>query len=126
MLTTRTFTPIDGATATVTAANAVKYNIENAVAVNFIFTRADDAGGQSDFKVDVSNDGSTWVQYLKLIKNVTNTNSETLLREGTVNFSATDGTKSYSMSPEDTFRFVRVYVIENTDGTHTAKITYFE
>lgn len=126
MITTvRNFTPINAVTASVTATNAIKYKIERAQAVVFEFKRANHGSGQSDFKVDVSTDGTNWVQYNKLIKMQTNTNGETLVRSGTVNFSG-NGTEIYTMSPEDAFAYVRVYVTETADGTHTARITIFQ
>ena len=119
----RTFVPINAVTASVANTAAAPFSIARAKAVTFRFTRANHSSGQSDFAVDVSSDGSTWTQYLRLRKNVTSSNSQEFTESGTVNLSS-NTTEIYSMAPEDLgYKYARVYVTETTDGTHTAEVT---
>ena len=121
----RNFTPIDGATASVANTAGQVFNIGRAEKVVFEFKRAAHGSGSSAFGVEVSNDGTNFIQYNKLIKSQTNANTETLVRSGTVTLGS-NTTEIYTMSPEDTFEYCRIYVTETTDGTHTARITIFE
>jgi hypothetical protein len=118
MAQTKTQNLIDGATASVAAAVAAIVDISRATAITLQFTRADHTSGSSAFTVEVSNDGVNWVAYNKLIKNVTNTNSQTLLREAGPTLSS-NTSLMYSFSPEDCYVKMRVTVVETTDGTHT-------
>lgn len=112
-------TPIDGATATTTSATIDFSGVKRAT---WFFTRADHAAGSSTFTVDVSFDGETWVDYNKLISNVTNTNAQTLTRVASVALSS-DTTSAVSMDLQhDAYPFVRVVATEDTDGTHTAEL----
>lgn len=74
--------------------------------------------GTSTFNVQVTYDGSTWVDYNKLIKNVTNTNAQTLTRVSSVILTGTS-TEMVSMDLEtDSVYAVRCIVVEAVDGTH--------
>lgn len=107
---------IDGSVATIAAADAAIVNIGNASAVTIQFTRANHSSGNSNFTVDVSNNGSNWIEYNKLITNATNTNSQTLLRAAAPTLSS-DVTSVHAVSPEDKFQYIRVYYTRTTDGT---------
>jgi len=117
----RVITPLNAVTASVANTAAAPIEIGRADKVTFQFTRADHSSGSSLFGVEVSNDGTNWVAYNKLIDNVTNANSETLTRVATSTLSS-DTSKVYTMSPEDGYEYLRVYVTETTDGTHTATV----
>ncbi len=121
MITSRVLTPINAATASVANTAAKKIDISRAKKVTFQFTRADHSAGSSKFEVEVSNDGSNWVVYNKLIDNVANANSETLTRVASCTLSS-NTSKVYTISPEDDFQYCRVFVTETTDGTHTANV----
>ena len=108
---------INGATATTTSK---EINIENAKKVSFVFKRADHSAGKTVFTVTVSADDSNYITYNKLIDNVANTNSQQLTRVGSYDTGAANATKTYTMSPEDTFAYVKVTATETTDGTHDA------
>ena len=57
--------------------------------------------------VETSSDGINWAVYNRLISNSSNTNSQTIERVTRVAFSSTS-TNHTSLSPEDTFRWIRV------------------
>ena len=107
---------IDGSIASISAANSAKRDITDAKRVTFQFTRADHSSGNNAFVVEVSNDGSNWYTYNKLISNVTNDNTEYLTRVAAPTLSS-NTSEIYSISPEDKYRFVRVYHTRTTDGT---------
>jgi hypothetical protein len=117
----KNLTVLDAVTATVAAADAAKVDISNATAITLQFTRANHAAGSSAFVVQVSNDGSNWVTYNKLIKNQVNANSEMLLRAAAPTLSS-DTSEVWSFSPEDSYQKMRVYVTETTDGTHSCTV----
>jgi len=60
--------------------------LKGAEAVSLFFTRngASNSVATSTFSVQVSPDGSTWIDYNKLISNTTNTNSQQLTRVSSV------------------------------------------
>jgi len=107
------------ATATTTS---VEQNIEDTKKVVFMFKRADHSAGKTVFTVTVSFDGTTYIAYNKLIDNVANTNGQDLTRVASWDTGAANGTKFYTMSPEDGFKFCKVTATETTDGTHSAGI----
>lgn len=112
-------TPINAVTATTTSEEIV---IAGAKKVSFMFTRADHSSGSSAFSVDVSLDGVTYVDYNKLISNVTNTNGQELTRVASVSLSA-DGSTFATMDLEhDTIHSIKITATETTDGTHTAQV----
>ena len=115
-MTGELFPVINGSIATVAAAGAAKVKIGDASAVTIQFTRADHDSGSSNFEVEVSNDGTNWVVYNKLITNVTNTNGETLLRAAAPTLSS-DTSEVHTISPEDSFQYLRVSYVRTTDGT---------
>lgn len=125
------YTFLNATTTSATSTNATNNSvvgsvkIKGASKVTFAFSRGDTTGtgnsGSSSFNVAVSEDGTNWIGYNKLIDNVTNTNSQTLTRVGTVSLSGTS-TKFYSMDLDhDLINYIRVGVVETTDGEHTAK-----
>ena len=84
--------------------------------------------GNSKFRVQVTPDGITWLNYNKLISNVTNTNSQNLTRVGfvTITGSATsspNATTTATLDPDDSWYGVRCIVVETTDGMHYCSAT---
>lgn len=96
--------------------------VAGAKKISMYFGRGDTTGqgnaGSSLFKIQVSADGSTWVDYNKLIDNVTNTNSQTLTRVASKTISAATSTVQVSLDPTDSIYAVRCVVVETTDGEH--------
>lgn len=94
--------------------------IAGAKRITLFLTRADHAAGTSTFDVDVSLDGTTYVDFNKLISNVTNTNAQNLTRVASVALAA-NGTTAVSMDLEhDCYFTMKLNVVEATDGTHSA------
>jgi len=108
---------LNGVTATTTS-QAI--NIENAKKVIFVFKRANHTAGKTVFSVTASADGTNFITYNKLIDNVINSNSQNLTRVASYDTGAANATKFYTLSPEDTFKEVKVTATETTDGTHSA------
>lgn len=112
-------TALNAVTATTTSNEIV---IAGAKKVTLYMTRADHSAGSSAFSVDASGDGTTYVDYNKLITNVANTNSQTPVRAASVTLSA-DGSEMASMDLEyDTIYSIKVTVTETTDGTHSCDL----
>lgn len=108
---------LDAVTATTTS-NPI--SLEGVLKATLQFIRADHSAGSSAFAVEVSNDGTNWVTYNKLIDNVTNTNGQTLTRVASSSL-ASNTSKVYTMDLEqDVYKWMRVTVTETTDGTHSA------
>lgn len=96
--------------------------IAGAKRITLLFTRANHSAGSSAFDVDVSLDGTTYVDFNKLISNVTNTNAQTKTRVGSVSLAA-DGSTMVAMDLEnDCLYSMKVNVVETTDGTHSALV----
>jgi hypothetical protein len=116
----RLVTALDGVTATTTSS---AINIRYAKKVTFVFTRADNAGGTSTFTVSGSIDGTTYVDLNKLVTNVANANTETVVRVASVAIANTNASSIASLDLEyDVFEYIKVTVTETSDGTHTAKV----
>lgn len=111
----------------VTALNAVDatttsgaIQIQGAKRITWYFQRTNHSSGSSTFSVDVSVDGTNFVDYNKLISNATNTNAQTLTRVASVAL-ASNTASIVSMDLEhDTFYSMKVTATEDTDGNHTA------
>ena len=127
---------LNATTTTATSTNQFSPTIiESAEKITFFFQRGDTTGqgntGTSTFSVQIAqkNDSeSDWITYNRLIDNVTNTNSQTLTRVGSVILSASGdygtatATKAYSMDlSQDVYKYARCVVNEGTDGEHTCK-----
>lgn len=110
---------LDNVTADTTGANEAL--IAGAKKVTLVFTRADHSSGSSAFKVQVTLDGTTWIDFAMLIDNLTNTNAQTLTRITTKTLAA-NGSAICTMDLERmNFLAMRVVVTETTDGTHKAE-----
>lgn len=103
------------------------FNITGAKAVTWYFSRGGATGpntGTSTFRVEVSDDGSTWQRYYKLVSNVTNSNSQNLTRVETVAIEAATSTTIVGMDlTNDAFKFTRCIVVETIDGNHSCRAT---
>ena len=104
------------ATETTTSA---PFSLENAEKVSFVFQRSDHSSGSSAFKLQISVDGTNWIDYAELIPNINNSPVEQLSRVTTVTISD-DNTAAASKSMADTYPLGRIVVTETTDGTHNA------
>jgi hypothetical protein len=85
------------------------------------FTAASIAAGNGVFTVEVSNDGTNFVAYNRLVDNLTNTNVQTDTRVGSVTLSS-NTSKVYFFPAGDYFRYVRAAVNMTTDGAYTATL----
>ena len=112
-------TALDAVTATTTSEEIV---ISGAKKVTLYMTRADHSSGSTAFSVDVSADGTTFIDYNKLITNATNTNAQTLVRTGSVSLGA-NGSQIASMDLQhDAVYAIKVTATETTDGTHSCSV----
>lgn len=118
-------------TQNIVALNAVTASVANTVApiidgslaqfksIQFVCTGH--SAGNGAFGLEVSNDGTNWVVYNRLVSNVTNTNSQTDTRVAAPTLSSS--TSSIYFFPEgDYFRYMRVFVTVTTDGAYSAII----
>lgn len=95
--------------------------IRGADQVTFWFGRASSVGGNagtSTFRIQVSDNGTDWLDYNKLVSNVNNTNAQEVTRVTTVALTGTSTAFASMDSQIDTFMFARCIVVEATDGTH--------
>lgn len=103
------------------------FNITGAKAVTWYFSRGGATGpntGTSTFRVEVSDNGTNWSRYYKLVSNVTNSNSQNLTRVETVAIEAATSTTITGMDlTNDSFKFVRCIVAETIDGDHSCRAT---
>jgi len=95
--------------------------IAGAKKVVFYFTRGWGAGnsGSTNFKIQVSPDGSTWNDYNTLLQNSATSTARTAISSVTV----PAGTSTVMAYPEYLgFYAVRCIAVETTDGAHTCKV----
>lgn len=83
------------------------------------FTAASVTSGNGAFGLEVSNDGTNWIVYNRLIDNVTNTNAQTDTHVAAPTLSS-NTSKIYFFPTSDYFRYLRVFVTRTTDGTYSA------
>lgn len=89
--------------------------------VAFQFTCADHTSGNGVFVVQVSIDGTNFVDYNRLTDNVTNTNGQNDTRVGSVTLNS-NTSKVYFRPNGDWFRYVRIKITITTDGTYSATV----
>lgn len=109
---------IAGVTATTTSA-AIR--LEGVKKLSLQVTRSNHSSGTSTFTVTVSNDGTNYVAYSKLISNVTNTNAQTITRVASVAL-ASDTSSVIEFDDSFLYAFMKVVATEATDGTHNAAL----
>lgn len=92
-------------------------DISGARNVTLFCNRASHTSGSTVFSATVGV-GTSFVAYNKFISNVTNTNAQTLTRVASLTLnSAASG--FLTMSPEDSFEFIKVTANVTTDGVNT-------
>lgn len=94
--------------------------LKGADTATFYFTRngAVDSTATSTFEIEVSPDGTKWIDYNKLISNVTNTNTEDLTRVSSIEIVGATSTTMVSMDLQhDAFQAVRC--IATIEGSET-------
>ena len=110
-----TVTALNGVTASSTS-NAV--GIGDYRQVSFQFIGASISSGNGVFSVQLSNDGTNWTTYNRLVSNATNTNSQTDTRVASVTVSANGA--SFAFKPtDDVAKYARVIVVRTTDGAYS-------
>lgn len=114
MFTTQ-YALLDAVTADTTG-EAVEVGMRGKLSVQFI---ADVTSGNGVFTIEVSNDGTNWVQYNRLNDNLTNTNTQGDTRVASCTLSS-DTNKIYFFPEGDHFRYIRAKVDVTTDGTYSA------
>ena len=105
-------------------------DVRGAKAVTLYFSRAvttDNTVGSSTFRIQTTRDGSTWVDYNKLISNVTNTNGQMLTRVGQSAITLATSTSMFSMDVGDAFMGIRCIKLEATtgEGSCSASAKYY-
>lgn len=118
--TNKKVTAIDAVTATTTSG---AINVQGARALGFLFKRANHTAGSTAFTVEGTIDGgSNWFALNVILKNVTNTNAQTLTRVASVSL-ASNTAEYCSINLQDfPLEQIRVTATETTDGTHTALV----
>ena len=117
--TYRRVVALNAVTATTTSEDII---VAGAKKVTLYMTRANHSSGSSAFSVDVSGDGTTYIDYNKLITNVTNTNGQDVVRAASVSLAA-DGSAIASIDlVNDAVYSIKVTVVETTDGTHSCSL----
>jgi hypothetical protein len=79
------------------------------------------SSGNGLFAVEISNDGTNWVVYNRLIPNVIGTNSQTDAYQAAPNISAT-GSSIFFFPVSDYFRYLRVSADISGAGTYYATL----
>lgn len=103
-------------TATTTSAPLA---VDNAGRLSIMLLATAISSGNGVFSVDISNDGSNWATYNRIIPNLVGTNAQTDAYVASVTLS-TNTTNFLFFPPGDTFAFFRVKVVRTTDGTYSA------
>ena len=111
-------TPLNAVTATTTSSTL---NIAGATRISLAFTRANHSSGVSAFKIQVSVDGTTFIDFNKLITNVENTNVQNEIRVTTISLSSNTTEFATVDLNKSVYKAMKVVVTETTDGSHTAK-----
>ena len=110
-----------GVTASVANTAALPIDVSNRQLKSIQFTCANHTSGNGAFGLEVSNDGTNWVVYNRLISNVTNTNAQFDTRVAAPTLS-TNTSSVYFFPTSDYFRYMRVFVTVTTDGTYYATL----
>lgn len=103
-------------------ANSAPFSLESAEKVSFVFQRSNHASGTSAFKLQISVDGTNWVDYNKLISDVANSNVQDVTRVTTITLDANE-LDTATMDYPDTYPLGRIVSTITTDGTSNAWVT---
>lgn len=109
---------LNAVTATTTSA---AFEVGSATGLSLQFVASGISSGNGVFTVIVSNDGTNWIAYNRMITNVTNTNAQTDTRVANVTLSS--NTNAFAFIPtSDAFKYIAVTVTRTTDGTYSANL----
>lgn len=102
-----------------TAAKVYDMSLRQCKSIQFVASGI--SSGNGAFGVEVSNDGTNWVVYNRLITNATGDNTKTDAKAAAPTLSS--NTSSIHFFPiDDHFRYIRVFVTVTTDGAYSAII----
>ena len=110
-----------GITASITNTNAKIIAMSARQMKSIQFTCANHTSGNGVFGVEVSNDGTNWIVYNRLIPNLTGTNSQTDAYVAAPTLSS-NTSSIYFFPVGDLFRYIRVFCAITTDGTYYASL----
>jgi hypothetical protein len=110
---------LNAVTASVANTAASKYDVSKGQIKSIQFTCSGQTSGNGVFGVEVSNDGTNWVVYSRLIPNLTGTNSQTDASVAAPTLSS-NISAIYFFPLSDYFRYMRVFVAVTTDGAYSA------
>jgi len=112
---------LNAITASVANTVAPAYDTAKRQAKSIQFTCASHTSGNGVFGVEVSNDGTNWVVYNRLIPNLTGTNAQTNAHVAAPTLS-TNTSAIYFFPADDLFRYLRVFCTITTDGVYTSTL----
>lgn len=105
----------------VSANGSNTYDVSEADKISLEFTAASISSGNGVFKVYVSNDGTNWVLYARLLENATVADGHNPALVSSSTLSA-NGSKFYFFPMGDSFRYIGVSLTITTDGAYSAKL----
>lgn len=120
---TKNVNALNAITATVANTAADTHDASKAQLKSIQFTCSGHTSGNGAFGVEVSNDGTNWVVYNRLIPNLTGTNSQTDAYVAAPTLS-TNTSAIYFFPVGDYFRYIRVFCTVTTDGVYTASLEF--
>lgn len=114
------FVVLPATQATVANTAAKIFDVSKRQLKSIQFTASTISGDNGAFGVEVSDDGSNWIVYNRLISNLTNTNAQTDTRVAAPTLSS-NTSQIYFFPTSDYFRYIRVFVTASASaGTYTA------
>lgn len=109
-------TLLNAVTATTTSS---AFELGSSVGRSLQFIASGITSGNGVFTVEISNNGTDWIAYNRLVTNVTDTNAQDDVHAASVTLSS--NTNAFAFIPEeDVFKFIRVVATRTTDGTYSA------
>jgi len=118
-----TDTALASTSATVANTSATILDAERSQMKSIQFICSAFTSGSGAFGVEVSNDGTNWIVYNRLVSNVTNTNAQFDTRAAAPTLSS--ATSSIHFFPDsDLFKYIRVFVTVTGTGTYKALFTH--
>ncbi len=112
---------LDAVTTSVANTAALPYDSSKRQLKSIQFTCSGHTSGNGVFGVEVSNDGTNWIVYNRLIPNLTGTNAQTDAAVAAPTLSS-NTSAIYFFPTSDLFRYIRVFVAVTTDGTYSATL----
>ena len=112
---------LNAVTASVANTDASYEDVSKRQLKSIQFTCSAHTSGNGAFGVEVSNDGTNWVVYNRLISNVTNTNGQFDTRVAAPTLS-TNTSSIYFFPTSDYFRYLRAFVTVTTDGVYSCTL----